>query len=252
MKFEHIISVGVLSAALAFSANADANSFSATQTADIQKIVHDYIVNNPTVLVEASQKLREQMQAKEQKAALSAIESNKQSLFNDSASPIAGNAQGSVVIVEFFDYQCGHCKEMGPVIDQFVQNNRQIKVIFKELPIFGGDSEFAARASLAAYKIDPQKFVAFHNALMKANNPLKNEDVMKIAKSLGYDSGSLKKAMSSADVMDQLKKNFALAQQLELAGTPAFVIANGSLTKFQFVPGAAPAAQLQDLIQKVS
>jgi len=141
---------------------------------------------------------------------------------------------------------------MGPVIDQFVQNNRQIKVIFKELPIFGGDSEFAARASLAAYKIDPQKFVAFHNALMKANNPLKNEDVMKIAKSLGYDSGSLKKAMSSADVMDQLKKNFALAQQLELAGTPAFVIANGSLTKFQFVPGAAPAAQLQDLIQKVS
>ena len=190
--------------------------------------------------------------SKEQKAALSAIESNKQSLFNDSASPIAGNAQGSVVIVEFFDYQCGHCKEMGPVIDQFVQNNRQIKVIFKELPIFGGDSEFAARASLAAYKIDPQKFVAFHNALMKANNPLKNEDVMKIAKSLGYDSGSLKKAMSSADVMDQLKKNFALAQQLELAGTPAFVIANGSLTKFQFVPGAAPAAQLQDLIQKVS
>jgi len=134
MKFEHIISVGVLSAALAFSANADANSFSATQTADIQKIVHDYIVNNPTVLVEASQKLREQMQAKEQKAALSAIESNKQSLFNDSASPIAGNAQGSVVIVEFFDYQCGHCKEMGPVIDQFVQNNRQVKVIFKELP----------------------------------------------------------------------------------------------------------------------
>jgi len=255
MKVKHLISSTVLPLTLMLSASngfADSSNFNKTQVADIQKIVHDYIVNNPSVLVEASQKLRDEMQAKEEKSAMTAITQNTQDLFRNPNSPVVGNPKGSVTVVEFFDYQCGHCKEMTSILDNLVTSNNQVQVVFKELPIFGGDSEFAARASLASYKIAPAKFFAFHNTLMKASNPLKNDDVLKLANAAGIDANELKQAMKSAEVMNEIKANFALAQKLALAGTPAFIIANTAKSQYKFVPGSMPKEKLDEMIQQVT
>ena len=126
--------------------------FTPQQVKNIQKIVHDYLINNPQVLVEASQALQKQAQEKQQQYAMQAIEKNKQQLFNDPVSPVAGNPNGNVTLIEFFDYQCGHCKAMNKIIQSIVAKNKNLRVVLKELPIFGSNSQLAAK--VAAEKVE--------------------------------------------------------------------------------------------------
>ncbi|MBS0352272.1 MAG: thioredoxin domain-containing protein, partial [Proteobacteria bacterium] len=101
----------------------DAQSFSPNQQQQIQQIVHDYLVNNPEVLVEASQALQNKEVAKAKEDALKGINGNKSKIFNDPASPTAGNPNGNAIVVEFFDYQCVHCKEMQPTMEKLLSSN---------------------------------------------------------------------------------------------------------------------------------
>ncbi|MCH9769802.1 MAG: DsbA family protein [Gammaproteobacteria bacterium] len=223
--------------------------FTPAQTKQIQDIVHSYLVKNPGVLLEASQALQRQQLARIQKAAVVAIKSNSQKLFNNAASPSVGNVNAPIQMIEFFDYQCGHCKAMRPVIAKLIKNNPNVRVIFKELPIFGANSTFAAKAALASVK--QGKYYAFHNALLAASDPLTNDKVFSVAKKVGLNVAKLKKDMQNRAYAMQIKANFKLAENLRLIGTPAFVFGNKQHTKFQFIPGAAPAAQLQQAIDAV-
>lgn len=241
---------GLISAVFIGSVFAQSTSFNPQQVQDIRKIVHDYLVQNPEVLIEVSQVLQERETAKQQQAALKAIGENKDLLFKDKGSPTIGAADGNPVIVEFFDYQCGHCKEMQPVIDALFKQNKNLKVILKELPIFGNDSQYAAQAALAAAK--QGKYAVFHQALFKAPNPLTKDKIMQLAKSIGLDTKKLSSDMNSPEIKKQIRDNFQLAQKLKLVGTPAMVIANKDLTKFEFVPGTDTQENLQKLIQSVN
>lgn len=224
-------------------------SFTPQQVQEIQKIVHDYLISNPNVLVEASQSLQKQTEQKQEQYAMQAIEKNKQQLFNDPASPVAGNKNGDVTLVEFFDYQCGHCKAMNQVIQKIVKKNQNLRIVFKELPIFGSNSQFAAKASLASMK--QGKYYAFHDALLSADNPLTNDKVIQVAKKVGLNVKELKKDMNSSEIAKQLRDNFQLAQSLRLIGTPTFVIGNKSLTSFKFIPGATSQENLQQMITEI-
>ena len=254
MKTHLVLSSMVLSTFLASYSNADAatsaNSFNTQQVQQIETIVHDYLVNNPQVLVEASEALRTQMQQNQEKSAMGAIKTHTKELFSDANSPVAGNPQGTVTLVEFFDYQCGHCKEMSEIIESLIQSNKNLRVVFKEMPIFGGASEFAAKAALASQK--QGKFLAFHNALMKAGNPLSKETVMELAKSTGLNTDQLTKDMSASDVDQEIKNTMQLAQDLQLMGTPAFVLANRAGTQFGFIPGATSQKALEAQISKLN
>src|SRR5689334_12549783 len=73
-------------------------------------------------------------------------------LFHQNSDPVAGNPKGKVTVVEFFDYQCSHCMTMAPVIEAIIKNNPNVRVVFKDFPIRGPVSEFAAKAALAANK----------------------------------------------------------------------------------------------------
>lgn len=257
MKFTTLLTAGTLVTAmvspLAMAAATD--TMSDTQKKEIEKIVHDYLVNNPEVLLEASQALQQKQQQAMQQQAQSAIQENASQLFNDSLT-IAGNPKGSVTLVEFFDYQCIHCKKMAPVINELIKKDSNLRVVYKEFPIFGKSSETASRVALAAAM--QGKYQAMHEALIKQDKRLNDQLVMDTAKSIGLNMTKLKTDMDSKTVNDALEANRQLAEKLHLMGTPAFIVAAtpaGQLKEGStpaFIPGAASEESLQELIKKAA
>lgn len=221
-------------------------SFTPDQVNQIQHVIHDYLVKNPEVLIEASQALQMKEAAKAETAAQQAIVQFKNQLFNDPASPTAGNPNGTVTLVEFFDYQCIHCKAMTSAIQALVTKNPNLKVVFKELPIFGGNSQLASQVALAAAK--QGKYMAFHDAVLAAANPITPDKVWSIASKVGLDITKLKADMNSPEIQKQIQDNFSLAQSLKLMGTPTFVLSDKNLSQFKFIPGQTTQDDLQQKI----
>lgn len=252
MEFKKILKVGALASVLSSPMLMAAGASSNNQN-DFEKKVHDYLVNNPEVLVEASQALQQKQQRNLQEQAKAAIGENANAVFSGTLA-VAGNPKGKVTLVEFFDNQCIHCKHMVPVINTLVEKNSDLRVIYKEFPIFGQDSEMASKVALAAAM--QGKYTQMHDALLKLEGKLNEKVVMNAAKSLGLNMEKLKKDMDSKTVTDLLEDNRKLAEKLHLMGTPAFIVAstpNGVLdakTQPTFIPGAASEQDLQALIKK--
>src|SRR5262249_24609588 len=161
----------VSAASLATDKNNTKTTFNANQVQQIQQVVHDYLIKNPQVLVEASEVLQKQAMMKVEQNAKTAINQSASKVFADPASPVGGNPKGTVTIVEFFDYQCPHCKEMEAIIEKLVGKDKNLRVVYKELPIFGTNSRFASNAALASQEQGADKYVKLHDALMAASNP---------------------------------------------------------------------------------
>jgi protein-disulfide isomerase len=225
------------------------------QKKEIEKVIHEYLVANPEVLLEASQALQQKQQQNMQQQAQSAILENAPVLFEGKLTTV-GNVKGNVTVVEFFDYQCIHCKKMSPIIDSLTKKDSGLRIVYKEFPIFGKSSEVASRAALAAGM--QGKYLAMHDALLKVEKRLDNQVVMDSAKALGLDMKKLAKDMDSKEVTDILEGNRQLAEKLHLMGTPAFIVAatpDGHFktgTEPSFVPGAATEESLQELIKKAA
>jgi protein-disulfide isomerase len=259
VKFTNLLTVGALAVSLtspaAMAAEDAASSMSATQKKEIEKVVHDYLVANPEVLLEASQALQQKQQKSMQQQAQSAIKENTDQLFQGKIT-VVGNPKGNVTIVEFFDYQCIHCKKMSPVINSLIKKDSDLRVVYKEFPIFGKSSELASKAALAAGM--QGKYQAMHNALINIDKRLNDKVVMDSAKSLGLDMKKFKTDMNSKEVSEVLEANRALAEKLHLMGTPAFIIASTPQGQFKtgtepsFIPGAASEESLQELIKKAA
>lgn len=220
----------------------------------IEEVVHQYLISKPEVLIEAMQVLqKKQMDQAEAtvKQTQKIASTFAKSLFTQSDDPIAGNPNGKVSIVEFFDYQCSHCVDMAPVVERIIKANPDVRVVFKEFPIRGPVSELAARAALAANK--QGKYYQFSHALLTANKPLTQDIIFEIAKTNGLDVEKLKKDMTDKAIDEQLKANMKLAQDLKLFGTPAFFIgktdANGNIN---YIAGFMEQKQMQTEIDKVS
>ncbi len=227
------------------------STMSDAEVKQIQKIVHDYLVQNPQVLVEASQAYQDQELAKAKTKTQQAVTKNAKLLFNSAGSPTVGNNNGDVTVIEFLDYQCTHCREMSTVIDNLLKGDDKVRVVIKQLPIFGGSSKFAAQAAIASIKQGPQKFLVFHRTLLEMPLPLTNEKVLELAKKAGLDTNQLQADMKNKLVEDQINENFKLAQDLGLLGTPAFIIGNRTASKVEYVPGAVTVDNLKTNISKI-
>lgn len=223
--------------------------FTPEQQKALGSIIRNYLLENPEVLLQASAKLREKMQQQQTQQAMEAIQLNKAALFSNPTMPTYGNPNGTKLMVEFFDYQCPHCKSMGKVVNDLVMQNADLKVIFMELPIFGGASDLAAKAALAAQM--QGKYMPLHTALLAADNPLTEDKIYALAKAQGLDVAKLKIDMQSQGVVTKLNAVRDLAEKLNLQGTPAFVISNSGQTVFKFVPGEASAQNLQGLLNQL-
>lgn len=220
-----------------------ADALSKAQADQVREIVRQYLIENPEVLVEAMQVLDERQQAAVEQAQKEALKTHAEQIFNDPGSPVLGNPDGDVTLVEFFDYQCGYCKAVYPAVMKAAAEDKGLRVVMKEYPILGPESLYASRAALASR--EQGKYAEFHAALMAHKGKLEEATVDDIARKTGLDLAKLKADMAGAAVEDQIGTTMALARALGIRGTPAFVVGETLL------PGAVPLERLKQEIAKV-
>ncbi len=230
--------VFLAAAALALPAHAELSK------ADVEAIVKETLNNNPEIVVDSFKKFQEKKQAEEALKSKAALKDKAKDLKDSKTSPVAGNPKGDVTVVEFFDYHCGYCKKVVPTVTKIIKDDPKVKVVFKELPILSEDSNLAAKAALAVFKIKPEKYFDFHTALMSASGKFDAALLAAEAKKLGIEEDKLKKEMESASVADELKKNRELAEAVGVRGTPGFVVGD------TMIPGAASEEDLKKLIDE--
>ena len=230
------------------------NNFNATQTHNIEQIVKNYLLKNPKILIAMSQALKQQQQqdrVAQLQNTTNIIKQNKESIFDGSSSPIAGNKKGGITLIEFYDYQCGHCKVAAKNVKELIKNNKDLKVIYKDFPIFGGNSMTAAKFALAAYKISPKKYMKFHDAMMRVQGALTKEKIISLAKKASFNINDLERVSNSNEITKQLQQNKNIASLISLSGTPAFILGNKDLSKIQFFPGNYPIDSIQKIIDSM-
>lgn len=190
--------------------------------------VHAYLIEHPEVLVEMSNKLQAKQAAEKASSAKGAINKYRQALERDPRDFVA-NPNGSITVVEFFDYRCGYCKLAAPQIVDLIQKNPDVRFVFKDFVIFGHDSEVAARMVLGAK--DQGKTIELHKRLM-AEKSLDAAAVMRIAQAMGINLTKARAVGESEAVTQHLADTHALAEALAIEGTPAFFVGD------TMIPGA--------------
>ncbi len=207
---------------LVVGSSAWAESFTPSQKAQIENIVKEYLIANPEVLGEALYELKQRSIAAEQGASKKSIADNASLLYKSKLSYVAGNRQGDVTLVEFFDYNCGYCKHAFKDVLSILETDRNLRFIVKEFPILSPGSVFASKAAIASKA--QGKYWDFHIALMKTRGELDEARVMSIAASLGLDIEKLRRDMDKPAVVAEIKETYGLAGRLGIKSTPAFVI----------------------------
>src|SRR5688572_18230021 len=133
-----IVLLSVLATGFVSVGYADTPNVSSAEKAKIESVVHDYLLKNPEIIMQAVQVLQTKQMQETRKSfdkTQSVAAKFTQKLFQNASDPMIGNANGTVTIAEFFDYQCVHCVEMEPVIASLIKANTNLRVIFKEFPI---------------------------------------------------------------------------------------------------------------------
>jgi len=209
---------------------AGGSAFTDEQKKALGEIIKDYLVKNPEIMFEIQNALDEKTQ-KEQEAKLKAfMAENAKSIYRSPNSSVAGNADGDITVVEFFDFNCGYCKHGLPEVQKLIQQDKNVRVVFKELPILSKGSEEAAKAALAAKR--QGKYWEFHQALLGGKGQANEASALKVAESLGLDMDKFKTDMASDGVKSELLEMMKLAKTMGVNGTPHFLVGDKS------IPGA--------------
>jgi protein-disulfide isomerase len=224
---------------LAATASAQENE-TLTEQGKIEQIIHDYLLAHPEVIIEAVSKYQAQQEQAAAAAQARALVDRREELIHAPDAPVLGNPSGDVTIVEFFDYQCPYCKSTARSVLETVSADGNVRLVFKEFPILGPASDYAAKAALAAQK--QGKYRELHMALMAFKGKLTEEDVMRLATDLGLDVIRLADDMDAPEIAASLARNHELAGALGVRGTPAFVIGD------QLVPGAITVDEMRQRI----
>jgi protein-disulfide isomerase len=194
----------------------------------VEQIVRDYLTKNPEILVEMATELEKRQAAEQQNQATQrrqkSIFDNADAIFRSPVSHVAGNPNGDVSLVEFFDYNCGYCRRALPDVVKLVNEDGKVRLVLKELPIFGDDSVAAATLALASNK--QGKYFQMHQKLLSEPGRANEEKALQIAKQLGLDVDQLQKDAEDPDIKTALNEAKDLAQKLQGSplSTPYYVI----------------------------
>ncbi len=210
--------------------------------AEVKRLALEAILENPDIIMQAVAILQQREEQAKAQAARDVLTKQRDRLTHDPNAPVLGNPDGDVTVVEFFDYNCPYCRRAAPDVKALVGQDGNIRLVYREWPILGEGSVFAARAALAARK--QGKYEQFHWAMMELRGRANEASVMKIAARLGMDLDQLRADMKSPEVDEHIATSMQLAQQLGFQGTPSFVIGSA------LAPGIIPLDEMKRLVSE--
>jgi protein-disulfide isomerase len=214
--------------------------FTPAQRDAIVAIMRDAMKQDPSILRDAVAALEADDRQADIASHAGMISQLAPQLLHQAGDPSLGSPNAKVTVVEFSDVRCPYCRRMIPVLTALLKANKDVRIIFKDLPVLGPSSVLGARAELAAQRQDG--YEKMHLALMSGSNQITEEVIKAATIKAGLDWTRLRADMDRPDIQARIEANLALAQQLKLQGTPAYVIGNILL------PGAVELADLQGAV----
>ena len=221
---------------------ADEKSLTKAETeALIKKVIHD----NPELIFQTLLDYQSRTHLEEISKRAVNVSKQQDKLNYDPRSPWAGNPKGDVTVVEFFDYHCGYCKSFVPELGKLIDQDKNVRVVFKEYPILSEDSTYAAKASLAVFQIDPAKYMDYHIQLMSQRGNFNEEILTSLAQRVGIDPETFKKKLADPEIEKDLANNRELAGDLGISSTPTIVVGT------DITPGAISYEGLKKRVEDV-
>ncbi|MXV45076.1 thioredoxin domain-containing protein [Saccharibacter sp. 17.LH.SD] len=216
--------------------------FNAEQRKAIVEVVRQALKDDPTILIDAMQSLRQKSAEHQQAQNLANVRANWSTISTAPRYAVRGNPQGAVTIVEFLDPRCGYCRRMAPIVDDFLKRHSDVRLVEKVVPVLGAASVVDTRAIYAA--AFQGHYDSMRRALMQDAAKPDDGHLKEIARQQGMDVGRFMKDMSSPAVVEMIKSNLVQAQTIGLDGTPTFVFGQAAV-----VPGAMDADQMDRLLK---
>ncbi|SLN27602.1 Disulfide bond formation protein D precursor [Roseivivax jejudonensis] len=217
-------------AALALATATPAVAFDITDMTDSEREafrteVREFLMENPQVILEAVDALEAQQAAEQAEADSELIAANAEAIFDDGYSWVGGNPDGDITVVEFMDYRCGYCRRAKEEVEQLVESDGNIRLVLKEFPILGEASLLSSRFAVATQNVaGDDAYKSVHDALMAMSNEPNETALERLANTLGLDADAIFAEMESDAVTEELQSVRALAQELQINGTPTFVM----------------------------
>ncbi len=219
--------------------------FNPAQRAEIEKIVHDYLISHPEVMFEVAESI-EKLQQQQAKQTLDEVIT---SLRTDKDNPMKGGADKAHYLIEFFDYNCGYCKVVRQLSER-LSREHDLQTIYIEYPILSAASVQAAAVGLALYAMDPDKYFAYQTLLMTQGKKVESlADIEAALKQVEADVEAVKRRAGSDETQNQLRFNLQQGQRIGVTGTPCFIIdgkiVRGAVRDYETLErmaGFAPAA----------
>ena len=190
--------------------------------------VRAYLLEHPEVIEEAVVKLQQNKQVQAQEAAKASLAKFREQLERDPRDFVA-NPNGKITVVEFFDYRCGYCKASAPEVLKLIRDNPDVRFVFKEFPIFGGESNLAAAVALSPAGM-PKNIELFERFM--GEKALDEAAIDRHLRAVGVDPAAARTGGAAKEVQQHIADNRQLAMALGIEGTPAFIIGD------RMVPGA--------------
>lgn len=240
--------VALIGAVLALAAPAPtrASEGAPLQKADVEKIVHDYLMANPEVIRDAIDELDRRQKVAEADTRRRVVTQSADKLFNSPNQAVIGNPSGDVTLVEFFDYNCGYCKRALDDVAKLIEGDPKLRVVLKDFPVLGsGSTEAAQVATAVRQQFKPEKFYEFHRRLLATRGAIGKAQALNVAKELGADPVKLEKDAKSPEVHASIKEAMEIADSLNLSGTPSWVLGK------EVIVGAVGYTQLKGKIDNI-
>lgn len=222
------------------SSDKQKTGFSEAQEQEIGEIVRAYLMENPEVIFESVNAYQERERIAAAERTRVAALSNLDQLLDPETAYVSGKdvSNAKVAVIELFDYHCGFCKRAVGLVQDMAEQDEDVKVVFRELPILRQESEIAAQMALAAR--EQGKFLDLHFAMMEAPGVLTKERIKDIAEDQGLDVAKLEAAARKPEIDVAIETNLSLAQELGVDGTPAFIIASTNGEYLEVIEGFRP------------
>jgi protein-disulfide isomerase len=234
-----LLVLALIAGAMRWSSPARADGFTPEQRAEIIAIIRDALKQDPSILRDAVNAMQAEDSAKTQATTRAAIAKMQDQLVT-TADPVVGNPHGDVTIVEFFDTRCPYCRKLEPVMTQFLAEDGNVRLVYKDLPILGPASVLGTKALLAAQK--QNGYEKLRDLVMKMPPDTTLAQIEAAAKQSGLDWDRLSQDMNDPSVQARIDDNLKLARALEIQGTPALVIGK------DLIPGAVDLNDLRDAV----